>query len=175
MSKETAKKICTNCAFEAQDEEGYRECDHQDVGKLDYTDRCRQMEMADEEKCNFWKAAYHLIKHVGLRAFRLEEPLKYSLRERAFAEVWKEENTRQSYINHGAARLEMLLTPDDKTETKKRWSFWSGIMVKELTQNDAEVAATVIQWLGTNNGQAFLYKVDLRIKELQGKIKDKSE
>ena len=35
----------------------------------------------------------------------------------------------------------------------------------DITQRDADVAATVIQWLGSNIGQSFLYEVEKKILE----------
>jgi hypothetical protein len=161
---EDIKHNCKTCAYEDRDEDDYRECGGHEVSMLDYSERCDQMKLADQEKCEYWKGAYHLIKHVGLHAYRLKEPLRYSLRERAFVETWIEENTRVPWVNYGTALLEAMLVPREIID-KQKDHFFDGTPVHELTQREAEIAATVIQWLGTNNGQSFLWKVEQKIKE----------
>lgn len=87
------------------------------------------------------------IKHEGLHADRLKQG---NPREVAFAEQWKEEN--QNHIN--ALLLRNLLI---KSSGHPFMPF-SGT-VKELApydQQSASVAATVIQWLGSNVGIDFL-------------------
>jgi len=71
------------------------------------------------------------LQHVGFYPDRL----KHSERETAFAKAWKHENTVP-----GKTQLLMQLIPD-------------------ATERDAQVAATIIQWLGTNVGMCFLHDV----------------
>ncbi len=80
-----------------------------------------------------------MMEHKGLRAYRLSrEPL-----EKAFAEAWEEENKRAV----GHSLLDWLLA-EDPNHPKG-----------EVSQRDAAVAATIIQWLGTHVGQSFLRRV----------------
>lgn len=76
--------------------------------------------------------------HTGLKAYRLGDDGPSSAREKAFAEQWQQEQ------NHDLLAY-LLGEPNHKGEVSER---------------DAQVAATVIQWLGTHVGQAFLQKVD---------------
>lgn len=82
------------------------------------------------------------IKHDGLFIKRLSE-LANNPREVTFAQLWKEENN----ANERRFLLQLLLQD-------------------ELTQRDAEVAATVIQWLGSNVGMSFLTEACRRNPEI---------
>lgn len=76
--------------------------------------------------------------HLGRHAGRLKDPM--NLLERIFADEW-DQNNRNGRI------LEYLLAENPNRPAG------------EVTERDSEVAATVIQWLGTNVGQAFLRDV----------------
>jgi hypothetical protein len=77
------------------------------------------------------------IKHEGLNKHRLSrEPL-----EKIYARKWAEANDRRPGMPHGT--LQYLLGDDNRP-------------LDELDQRDAEVAATVIQWLGSPVGQFFV-------------------
>jgi len=72
----------------------------------------------------------------GLHAIRLQrEPL-----EKAFAETWEEVNELRSVLAY------LLSKKNDRDQTI-------------MTERDEVVAATVIQWLGSCVGQAFLREV----------------
>lgn len=73
------------------------------------------------------------IRHVGIFASRMNSPCEQTVRERAFAEKWAEENSRT--YNHGI--LELLLR-------------------RSADPREASLAATVIQWLGTHVGWSFV-------------------
>lgn len=73
------------------------------------------------------------MKHQGLFSQRLAN----NPRERAFAEQWEIENKLYHALN-------FLVGVGD---------------AKEITDRDIEVAATVIQWLGSNVGMSFLSEV----------------
>jgi len=80
-----------------------------------------------------------VMDHKGLRTCRLSrEPL-----EKAFAEAWEKENKRAV----GHSLLDWLLAADPNNPKG------------EVSQRDATVAATIVQWLGTHVGQNFLRKV----------------
>jgi hypothetical protein len=76
--------------------------------------------------------------HTGLKAYRLGDDGPSSVREKAFAEQWQQEQ------NHDL--LAYLLGEAN--------------LKAEVSERDAQVAATIIQWLGTSVGQSFLQKVD---------------
>lgn len=78
-------------------------------------------------------------RHVGVSSHRLvNEPV-----ERLFAEAWQKENDEGKILRH-------LL---NKTG---RW------IPSEVTVRDIEVAATVIQWLGSPVGQSFLQDIGFK-------------
>lgn len=70
--------------------------------------------------------------------------IPYNKREKAFAEQWEHENKMFRILEN--LTLSHPFTPADR---------------------DAEVAATVIQWLGSNVGMAFLSSVMKREPEIK--------
>jgi len=108
------------------------------------------------------KNQYKRIKHIGA----LSERQEYSASEKAFALLWEKENTRQP--GHGAGTLETILQD-------KKYAPLGFPIEKEITQRDAYVAATVVQWLGTNCGLFFLEKVEKLIEKYEPEYKEKRE
>ncbi len=96
---------------------------------------------------------YDKIKHEGARP----ERQKYNVWEHSYAKKWKEENTRKPGLNGNRGVLEILLSDD-----KNRW---------QLTERDAYVAGTVVQWLGTSCGSCFLWEVERDATKLDNKRK----
>lgn len=86
--------------------------------------------------------------HKGLRAYRLNDDNPSGMRESAFAEQWRKEQ-EWGLLGH--------LLSKDNTEVS-------------YSDRDAEVAATVIQWLGTNVGQGFLRKVQENIEAKEAEL-----
>jgi hypothetical protein len=87
-------------------------------------------------------------QNVGLSVHRLSrEPL-----ERIFAEEWVRENTSACPGVGGDVLLDWLLAAEPNHPKG------------EVTQRDATVAATVIQWLGSPVGQGFLRRVRERAR-----------
>ncbi len=84
------------------------------------------------------------IKHIGNCP---ERRSIWNPREIAYAEEWET-------VNHEHRYLILLLNQSGND------SFCSGI-----SQRDAFVAATIIQWLGTNIGQGFIEKCQQRIEK----------
>lgn len=74
------------------------------------------------------------MKNKGLHHRRIEEPINF--RERLFAEQWE-------YENEGTTRTPLL----------------EHILHYRVSDRDITVAATVVQWLGSNVGQSFLREV----------------
>lgn len=77
--------------------------------------------------------------------------------ERVFLRHWREENKRKPGLNGGNGLLELLLSEVPNS---------GGV---DICQRDATVAATVIQWLGTNCGQGFLHGVRKEYEEIDKK------
>lgn len=63
--------------------------------------------------------------------------------ERIYHDRWVKYNERHSGVNSGNRALELILCPTDAHPSRP-------------TQRDAEVATSVIQWLGTNCGNGFM-------------------
>jgi hypothetical protein len=82
------------------------------------------------------------IKHEGFCANRLH-PLADNPREVTFAKLWNEENESS------------LLSK----------------LIPEMTQRDATVAATVVQWLGSNVGMSFLRNAVIRDAQIREWLK----
>lgn len=69
--------------------------------------------------------------------------------ERLFIQHWQTLNRRDPAVNNGYTALELILHPEGQAMPARR-----------VSQRDAEVAASVIQWLGTSCGKAFLSTVE---------------
>lgn len=87
------------------------------------------------------------MRNKGIRQYRF----KQNPTERIFAELWEEINERNR-IGYGI--LDYMLA-----ET-------TNMPNGEVTDRDRIVAATVIQWLGSPVGQAFLNEVNEKRKEI---------
>lgn len=86
------------------------------------------------------------MKHEGFHVARLQ-PERDNPREVAFAEAWKDENKNCCTAN---------------------------MVIPHCTERDAQVAATIIQWLGSNVGMSFLYKVINSNKQIQEYLSNRS-
>lgn len=71
------------------------------------------------------------LNHVGFSANRLDV-LQDNPREVAFAKEWQKEQSQGNLLEN---------------------------LIPNVTQRDAQVAATVIQWLGSNIGMSFMENV----------------
>lgn len=86
------------------------------------------------------------LSHVGLNRSRCEN----SVSEKAFAEAWSKRNDKPA--GSAVGYLAQIMNP-----ASAEWSLTDEHQV--LTWRDCLVAATVIQWLGSNGGAAFLEEV----------------
>lgn len=87
------------------------------------------------------------IKHVGLHAYRLADDPHG--REAAFAEEWAKEQ----------AKPPMLAMMIHSEKADDAWAtFGRNYYPERLTQREAEIAATVVQWLGSPVGFTFVEK-----------------
>lgn len=95
------------------------------------------------------------IEHVGKSAHRLKgEACDQQRREKAFAAKWAEYNTDDS---SSASYLTHLLCTRMATRADRPLLFCGNqVQDRELTQDEATAAATVVQWLGSNVGFSFL-------------------
>lgn len=85
-----------------------------------------------------------MTKHIkGMKAYRLED--KSNELEIAFAEAWEDENNDYDFFG----RL--------VSGRPNGYDY-------ETTDRDEEIAATVIQWLGSDAGQGFIDRVRLKAK-----------
>lgn len=82
-----------------------------------------------------------------------EDRLKSSESEQVYAEKWKEENTRHAGLNRGFTALEWILCP-----TKQRYP-------RRALQHEATIAATLVQWFGTNCGGCFVRECEKEIEK----------
>lgn len=80
--------------------------------------------------------------------------LQFGVREKVFFEVWKRENQRSLGVNYGRGILEILIEE-----------------LGPVVQRDMDVATAVIQWLGTNCGQAFLHTIENETKRIREEAK----
>lgn len=80
-------------------------------------------------------------RYIGFHNNRLNSD---NPREKAFSKLWKQENTNCTWKNRGHGILQDLFIDDDKS--------WHHTM----SSNDKMIASTVIQWLGSNCGLAFI-------------------
>ena len=71
-------------------------------------------------------------------------------RELAFAELWADECEPRRSVNHGQGLVQDLFV-----EPHDRWPFMARSVMR-LTRRERMIAATCIQWLGSNCGMDFL-------------------
>lgn len=89
-------------------------------------------------------------RHQGLHPNRLlSDP------ERIYFEEWCKANERVPFVNSGFNTLEWILCPSEQRTPDR------------VGDRDAQVAATLIQWLGTNCGRCFIEKCEQRIRREQ--------
>lgn len=86
--------------------------------------------------------------HESLQPDRLNR-----IPERIYAEEWEKYNKRKPWLNRGCTYLEWILCPSSQHGPLP------------VSERDAKVAASVIQWLGTNCGLGFTQLCEKRIKE----------
>lgn len=91
--------------------------------------------------------------HTGLHSERCQN----NPREQAFAEEWREENRTDVAVNYGFGILQDLMMI--RTGNKDRFNWVSGqeeVFAEIITERDARIVATVVQWLGSNIGMDFI-------------------
>lgn len=88
--------------------------------------------------------------HKNLSYMHQRCGIEQSDREKAFARLWRNDNKKKSWFNSGFGTLQDLF-------------FYTGNIFQYyplliITNRDRVIAATVIQWLGSNVGFSFLQK-----------------
>lgn len=91
--------------------------------------------------------------HKGVLFRRTQDDCHHGRMEKAFAEHWDREQKPKAYVNYGVGALAWIVT--GRFEKNIFGHDWTP-HPEELTQRDATVAASVVQWLGTNVGFCFL-------------------
>ena len=81
------------------------------------------------------------------------ERVKYNDREMAFYNVWKKDNEVSPGLNYGNGTLQDLFMEPNRSPLR------SAECKVYIEPRDRYIAATVIQWLGTNVGMGFLHEV----------------
>jgi len=90
-------------------------------------------------------------KNLGWRADRLDYDPKDI--ENALSKHWREENKKKVYLNHGQGVLQDLFIH----RTGSPFCITAGsIRFLKISKRDRLIAATVIQWLGSNIGFCWL-------------------
>lgn len=103
------------------------------------------------------------LVHRALQFGRLVH--ESSDREKAFADEWERECQRRPGINYGQGLLQDLMAvPDNHAPSwvrERPGLFFMGGMrfAFKITPREATIAATVVQWFGTNCGWGFLETV----------------
>lgn len=149
-------------------------------------EKCPCCRAVDEWDCGcspeMIKAArdYLAIKHFGDPCGRRR--LAFGLAERVYARRWAKANRRICWLNRGYGALEAILGQyvmvparrlcrshgwgcSSRKPGKPRWGEELRTIPAVITQRDATVAASVIQWLGTNCGQAFVREAEREIAQ----------
>ena len=103
------------------------------------------------------KRKYEKIEHRGSKTS--QRRYNTGLTERIYLRRWQAHQVRQPGINGGCGLLELLLADDLQLGA-------GGLapIPVYLTQEAARIAATVIQWLGTNCGLAFIRECERFVK-----------
>ena len=116
------------------------------------------------------------LRHVSIFAKRDQfNPL-----ERSFHETWQHENVPCPGLNGGWGLLQNILLIPLGGKVTRQYQWWEGERrAFIINQRDATIAATLIQWLGTNGGYHFLNrclrKDGYEIRELPGRVSRQEE
>jgi hypothetical protein len=95
---------------------------------------------SSKEPCDNKRPKRHGMKNRGLHQYRFKDnPM-----EEVYAKAWNLQNTARAGTSEGRGTLDYLLAKD------------CNYPMGEVTNRDREVAATVIQWLGSPVGQSFV-------------------
>lgn len=79
------------------------------------------------------------------------ERIKYNDLEKAFHETWLKWNEPRVGVNYGNGTLQDLFIEKGERPFSRKW-------IADISNRERWIVATVIQWLGTNVGMAFLHE-----------------
>lgn len=85
-----------------------------------------------------------------------------SVSEAVYFRRWVMQQAGQAGVNGGRGLLENILSPT-RIERPGSWIGSPPPYVPPVSQRDAEVAATLIQWLGTSCGRGFVWECEREI------------
>ena len=105
----------------------------------------------DEERERIIDLALQMNDHRADRGIR-HERTKTNIREQSFSDQWFKENEPCPGLNGGKGMLQNLFIDDPGVFSL----LGNKKVVEEITVRDRRIVATVIQWLGSNVGMAFL-------------------
>jgi len=100
------------------------------------------------------------VEHRSYQQNRLKKFARVNP-ERLYAARWK--RLMRQRLSSGATYLEMILAPN------------GGPVIPYVSRRDAAVAASVIQWLGTNCGCGFLWACERELEEARQRLCDDHE
>ena len=152
---EPLKPPATHRGFEPEDIDRLREAFNWAAGLANRDCDCDWSDKSQCDPCDVCQArkVIELLDKVldpkieGLHPSRMANPP-----ERIYIELFREKCKRVTGLNHGYGLLELLLRPEGVERPP------------HIMQRDAHVAATVIQWLGTNGGMSFMHEAEKQIR-----------
>lgn len=117
----------------------------------------------ESPRCNYRKLCV-----ARTRLLSILEPVHRSLNpdrlshipELIFLRVWQKLQEKSLGLNHGYSTIEYILSP---TRVPPHRLTDGPFYIPPVSQRDAEVAATVIQWLGTNGGLSLMREAERQI------------
>ncbi len=93
--------------------------------------------------------------------------------EAIYLQHWRKQQETSPHVNNGVGTLEAILTPTRQTQGDgARMWIGSAYYHPMVSQRDAEVAASVVQWLGTNCGGAFVFECERMVKAAREAVHD---
>lgn len=128
-------------AIETLSELTNRSCFCEDFG--DGVTKCETC-IVREAVAKLERLCYPVVRSVASED-RLNGP------ERVFFERWVHENRRSPGLNGGCGALELIMSSDPNNHRAP------------ISQRDMDVATAVVQWLGTNCGNAFIWECNAEI------------
>lgn len=116
-------------------------------------------------RCDVCKAAEEAAREAAGRGEEIPrvgspvEGCEYVNYELAFAEAWEKECRPSRGINYGYGLVQDLMVVHKPRQAASPFGLSGGRMAFWLTTRERVIAATVVQWLGTNCGMCFLREV----------------
>ena len=128
----------------------------------------------DDPKCSYSEksAAIRELEKVILPVHRSLNPDRTgSAAEEIYLRRWQQENDRRRGLNGGYGTLELILTPTRFSESNGHLGSRRAI-VFPVSQRDAEVAATLVQWFATSCGRGFILDAENECKRAREECRE---